>query len=299
MYLPGSEYTYTYISHPSRTARILKEYGIFLKKRLGQNFLADINILKKIAGVSELSKKENVLEIGSGIGSLTEVLLQNASRIMCIEVDRKLIKAFVDIFGEKIGNKVILIEKDAMKLNYHEIAARYEIRKMVSNLPYGIAAPLILKILVEAPQIRKMYITIQKDIAERLLAEKGSKNYSSYTVKANLLADFRLLFSVSRNCFIPVPNVDSAVIEVSANKKSKLTNILDFFEFIEICFLHRRKKLINSITAGGNKSYIDKMHLIIKMLHDTGKDENVRAEELSLEEFLTIFNAIKKEYDSY
>ncbi|MBM3706436.1 MAG: ribosomal RNA small subunit methyltransferase A [Actinobacteria bacterium] len=296
MSFAGSEHSY--ISHPSRTAQILKEYGIYLKKRLGQNFLIDINILKKIAGVSELRKNESILEIGSGIGSLTEILLQNAKRIVCVEVDKRLIKAFLDIFNEKIGNNVILIEKDAMKLNYHEIAARYNIGKMVSNLPYGIAAPLILKVLVEVPQISKMYVTIQKDIAERLLAEKGSKNYNSYTIKANLLADFRLLFSVSRNCFIPVPNVDSAVIEVSTNKKSKLTNIFDFFEFVDFCFLHRRKKLINSIIAGGNKSgnksYIDKMHLIIKMLNGIGKDEKVRAEELGLEEFLTIFNSIKK-----
>ena len=284
---------YSYISFPSNTARILKDYNIGLKKNLGQNFLIDLNVLKKIVRNSSVKKDEIILEIGSGIGALTEVLLQYVEKIVCLEIDKKLIKVFSDIFKEEIGDRIIFIEKDAMKINYYEIANKFNISKIVSNLPYKISAPLILKIMIEAPRIKRMYLTVQKDIADRLLAKKGDKNYSSYTLKANLLADFKMLFSVSRNCFIPMPFVDSAFIEVSGNKKSETVNILNFFEFIDLCFLHRRKKLINSIIESGNKSYIDKMDLIIKMLHGIGKDENVRAEELELKEFLTIFNSIK------
>jgi 16S rRNA (adenine1518-N6/adenine1519-N6)-dimethyltransferase len=138
-----------------------------------------------------------------------------------------------------------------------------------------------------------MYLTIQKDIAERLLAKKGGKNYNSYSVKANLLADFRMLFHIPRNCFIPVPFVDSVLIEVTRDRKFGLVNVSELFKFLDSCFLHRRKKLINSIISSGNKHYIDKMDLVIKMLHGIGKDERIRAEELSLEEFLVIFNSIK------
>jgi 16S rRNA (adenine1518-N6/adenine1519-N6)-dimethyltransferase len=291
MSLSSSEYSY--IGFPSRTAQILKDYNISLKRSLGQNFLIDANVLKKIARFSILSENEVILEIGSGIGTLTEILLQNVKGIVCVEIDKKLIKAFVDIFKGKIGKRIILVEKDAMKLNYYEIANKYNIKKVVSNLPYKIAAPLILKIMAEAPGINKMYLTIQKDIAERLLAKKGGKNYNSYSVKANLLADFRMLFHIPRNCFIPVPFVDSVLIEVTRDRKFGLVNVSELFKFLDSCFLHRRKKLINSIISSGNKHYIDKMDLVIKMLHGIGKDERIRAEELSLEEFLVIFNSIK------
>ncbi len=159
-----------------------------------------------------------MLEIGSGIGSLTEIIAPEVKKIVCIEVDKKLSPAFQENFGylcrSSYKENITLIESDAMKIDYRKLTEEYKINKVISNLPYKIAAPLIITILMNAPGINKMYLTIQKDIAERLTGKTGDKNYSSYTVKSALLADFKIMFQISRTCFMPVPNVDSIFIEV-------------------------------------------------------------------------------------
>lgn len=285
----------TYISSPSKTAEILNLHNIRLKKSLGQNFLIDTNILKKIALAAELKSEDIVLEIGSGIGSLTEIILPKVKKIVCIEVDNRLAEVFKEIFRSCLSSKIDLIESDAMKLDYRDLAIKADITKIVSNLPYKIAAPLILKIMLETPELEFYCLTIQKDIADRLTAKKGDKNYSSYAVKANFLADFKILFSVSRNCFVPVPFVDSFVIKATRKTSKKTSDIdtQDFFGFIEDCFLHRRKKLINSLLAANEYKYIDKINLIIKMLRGIGKDKNLRAEDLDLDDFLFLYRSLK------
>jgi 16S rRNA (adenine1518-N6/adenine1519-N6)-dimethyltransferase len=285
----------TYISSPSKTAEILNLNNIRLKKSLGQNFLIDTNVLKKIARVAELKPKDIVLEIGSGIGSLTEIMLPQVKKIICIEVDNHLVQVFKEIFESCLSSQIDLIEFDAMKLDYKELIARTGATKVVSNLPYKIAAPLIPKMMLEAPGLEHYCLTIQKDIADRLTAKKGDKNYSSYSVKASFLADFKILFSVSRSCFIPAPFVDSIVVKADRKTSKETTdiNIPDFFDFVEDCFLHRRKKLINSLLASNEYKYIDKINLIIKMLHGIGKDRNLRAEDLDLDNFLFLYRSLK------
>ncbi|HUW72311.1 MAG TPA: 16S rRNA (adenine(1518)-N(6)/adenine(1519)-N(6))-dimethyltransferase RsmA [Methanosarcinales archaeon] len=285
----------TYISSPSKTAEILNLHNIRLKKSLGQNFLIDTNILKKIAVAAELKPEDIVLEIGSGIGSLTEIMLPQIKKIICIEVDNRLVQAFKEIFRSCLSSQIDLIESDAMKLDYRELKIRTGVTKVVSNLPYKIAAPLILKIMLEAPEIEHYCLTIQRDIADRLTAKKGDKNYSSYAVKANFLADFKILFPVSRSCFIPVPFVDSVVVKAGrkTSKKTAGINTPDFFGFVEDCFLHRRKKLINSLLTSNEHKYVDKINLIIKMLHGIGKDKNLRAEDLRLDDFLFLYRSLK------
>lgn len=286
-----------YISSPGNTARILSEYDIRLKKRLGQNFLIDTNNAKKIIKCAEINSDDIILEIGSGIGSLTEIILAAAKKVVCVELDKSLIRAFKDIFGRKQEEKpeIELIHADAMKLDYEDIAARYGISKVVSNLPYSIAATLLLKILLEAENIKKMFLTIQKDIAGRLLASPGDKNYSSYTIKAQFLASFKYCFQISRNCFIPKPFVDSVVIEVN-RKENKLAgnpdfDIRNFFNFVNGCFLHRRKKMINSLFSRDNR-YCDKEELILKLLTVINKKRDVRAEELSLDDYIYLYKKL-------
>jgi len=285
----------TYISSPSKTAEILNLHNIRLKKSLGQNFLIDTNILKKITRAAELKPEDIVLEIGSGIGSLTEIMLPQVKKIICIEVDGRLVQVFNEIFRSRLSSQIDLIESDAMKLDYKELMARTGATKVVSNLPYKIAAPLILKIMLEAPGIEHYCLTIQKDIADRLVAKKGDKNYSSYAVKANFLADFKILFTVSRSCFIPAPFVDSVVVKAGrkTSKKTADINTPDFFGFVEDCFLHRRKKMINSLLASNEYKYVDKINLIIKMLHGIGKDKNLRAEDLDLDGFLFLYRSLE------
>jgi 16S rRNA (adenine1518-N6/adenine1519-N6)-dimethyltransferase len=283
-----------YISSPGNTTRILNEYGIRLKKNLGQNFLIDTNSAKKIVKLARICPEDIILEVGSGIGSLTEILLARAKKVVCVEIDKLLIKAFNDIFSVDLSkkSKIELIQADALKLDYNNLAGEYSITKVISNLPYSIAATLLLKILLEAEQVKKMILTVQRDIAERILAPVGDKNYSSYTVKANFLAHFNFLFQISRSCFIPRPFVDSSVIEVS-RKEDKLLessgfDIRDFFDFIDSCFLHRRKKLINSL-AQSNMEYCHKAELIIKLLSVLGKDKNARAQELDIKDYIYMY----------
>jgi len=299
-----------YISSPSKTAGILKEFDIKLRKSLGQNFLIDTNILKKITRLSGIESNETILEVGSGIGSLTEILLDVAGRVICVEVDKRLSGIFMGLFRDYSGSKVVLIEQDAMKLDYSLLAKKYGIKKMVANLPYKIAAPLVLKILVEAPGIKKMYLTIQKDIAERLTAKKGDKNYSSFSVKANFLAKFKVLFIINRTCFVPVPFVDSVFIEVSrkapgqydfdrilpngkSRKKLTAQQVNRLFSFIDACFRHRRKKMLNSLADSGDSFITGKIDAIAKVLDGMGKGRGIRAEELEVEDFLRLFLALE------
>ena len=284
-----------YISSPGETVRILRGYGIKLKKSLGQNFLIDTNSARKIVKYAGVNSCDVILEIGSGIGSLTEILISRAKRVICIEIDNLIVKAFIDIFKENLKRKIQLIQADALRLNYTDIASKYKINKVVSNLPYSIAAPLILKILVEAEGIKKLFLTVQKDIAERLLASAGDKNYSSYTVKSNFLADFSFCFQISRNCFLPRPFVDSAFIEVRRKDNRTLMekdfNIVDFFDFINSCFLHRRKKLVNSLLQS-NSIYCNKLELFIKLLSEIGKSKDIRAEELNLKDYIFLYKKL-------
>ncbi|MEA2015753.1 MAG: 16S rRNA (adenine(1518)-N(6)/adenine(1519)-N(6))-dimethyltransferase RsmA [Actinomycetota bacterium] len=285
---------HSYISSPGNTVKILARYGIKLKKSLGQNFLIDTNNAKKIVERAGISPEDIVLEVGSGIGGLTEILTKKAKKVVCVEFDKLLVKAFRDIFKSELIDslKLELIHADALKLDYRELALRYKTGMVVSNLPYSIGAVLLLKMIMEAETIEKMILTVQKDIAERLLASVGDKNYSSYTVKANFLADYKFCFQIPRNCFIPRPFVDSWVIEV---KRKDNSSLLDdsfdrdgFFDFINACFLHRRKKLINSLSQKNSK-YCDNVEFIIKLLTGIGKDRNIRAEELTLKDYIYLY----------
>lgn len=317
----------SYVSSPSVTMQIINKYKINLKRRWGQNFLIDTNIAKKIARYANLRKDDILLEVGSGIGGLTQILLPKVKKVVCVELDNLLVEVFKDIFCEQIGKKIELIHNDALKIDYLELGALYNINKMVSNLPYNIASPLILKILLESESINSLVVTIQKDIADRLISPPGSKDYNAYTVKANFLADFNVLFLISRNCFVPRPNVDSAVVKITKKDYRHLVKglleelekelegleetkeiekagdiesignirkvIIDFFKFVDICFLHRRKKLVNTLIRSSSE-YKEKEKLILELLSCMGKDKNVRAEELSLANYIFLYKNLQK-----
>ncbi len=278
-----------YISSPSRTAAILKEYNIRLSKSYGQNFLIDTNILKKIVHQGKVNKQDRVLEVGCGIGNLTEILLPQACKVVCVEVDKKLANIFQKLFYSHINSTITLICEDALKLDFQAIEKEHKINKFVANLPYKIAAPLILKVFYQTENLADAYLTIQKDIADRITAARGAKNYSSYTVKSNYLADFSICFAVSRNCFVPRPNVDSAFIQ-GKKKKPYFHNTQDFFRFVDACFAHRRKKLINSLQK--DACYKHKLEQIISLLKEINKDRHIRAEQLSVEDYIFLYKGM-------
>ena len=307
-----------YISSPSRTAVILKQHNITLKKTYGQNFLIDTNVLKKIADFADLKKNDSVLEVGPGIGSLTEILIPKIKKVICVELDRNIAKAFKEIFEPEIGKNIILITEDAMKLDYSDICQKYDINKFVSNLPYKIAAPLILKILNQTDKIKDFYITIQKDIAERILAKPGDRNYNAFTVKLNYYAGFIRSFPISKNCFYPKPFVDSVTVYLKRkdnffpvkiidninsvllggilNNSNLIVNFTsDFFKFVEDCFSHRRKKLINSLLLSGDY-YKSNQDNILQNLEILGFSKDIRPEELNYEDYLMLFITTSTEY---
>ncbi len=281
-----------YISQPSNTSRILKDYGIALKKSYGQNFLIDTNVLKKIVKMADLDKKDIVLEIGCGIGSLTEIILPNVQRIVCVEIDKKLSEIFKDLFAENVNKNIDLILTDALKIDYKRLYTEYRFNRFVSNLPYKIAAPLIIKIFSEVEELNEAVLTIQKDIADRIIAKPKDKNYSSYSVKVSYLCQIDQVYSISRNAFLPKPNVDSTTIKIKRRPAdSKIKDISFFFKFIDACFSHRRKKLINSLMENGIISK-DDVRLILGLLKKLDKNEDIRAQDLELMDFKYLFNSI-------
>jgi len=283
---------HSYISSPKNTYRILDEYSLRLKKNLGQNFLVDTNVLKKIVSYAGIGQDDIVLEVGSGIGSLTEILLKEAGKIICIEIDKGIARAFSDIFTDDLGKKIELIRGDALKIDYSELGSKFKINKVVSNLPYKITAPLIIKILLEAKKIKELYVTLQKDIADRMLAGVGDKNHSSYTGTSNTLASYKICFPISRNCFAPVPFVDSVMVKIEKRSGKEILlkeeELKNFFGFINKCFLHRRKKLVNSLMQGDDR-YSSIIEPLMKLLSGMGRNENIRAEELALKDYIFLY----------
>ncbi len=285
-----------YISSPSKTTKILADNNIRLRRNLGQNYIIDTNTAKKMVSLTRITREDVILEIGCGIGSLTEVLLENIpARIICIEVDSKVAEVFRNIFHEKIENgKIELIIEDAMNIDYGKLSSTYNINKMISNLPYKIVAPLILKILRETDKIPQSWMTIQKDIAGRLTAKPGDKNYSSYTVKSSTLASCRSCFNISRNCFLPKPFVGSTVVELTRKEIPPELRTGDgierFFDLVNSSFAHRRKRLLNSLSK--NKDLTKELDRIAKLLPDIGGSKEVRAEELSLEDYIFLYKNI-------
>ncbi len=276
----------------STTKRILKEFNIKPKKRLGQHFLIDGNVLRKIIDIAKISKDDNVLEIGGGIGTLTEALLKKTKKVICVEYDNKLISVLKEVFKEL--NNLIIIQADALKYDFNPLIKRYSINKMVSNLPYNIALTLIFDMLNKYPEIKRYIVLVQAEIGERLTAKPKDKNYTAISVKMSLISEIKSYFRVSKNVFLPSPEVDSKVLEIHRKKfcyeqidKNKL------FKLINISFKHRRKTLVNSILLNKewNLSKIQTEEIIKKI---TG-NKSVRAEELNSEDFIRLYRNIQKQ----
>lgn len=268
------------IGTPTKTIEILNKAGIHPTKRLGQHFLIDGNILKKIVQVADLHEDDVVLEIGPGIGSLTEVLLEAGAHVISVEYDKK----FSAILKENFirFDKFHLLEKDATKLEPGDLALAPN--KVVSNLPYNISAPLVIKLLDEFKGTYEMIIMVQKEMAMRMTARVGSKDYGQLSLKIEYhCGQAKLLFNVARTVFLPPPKVDSAVIKLIRREAPLLTPTKEkaLFRIITAAFSKRRKTLVNSLSAvGHNKDDL------LKVLGEMGLDPRVRAEELSLDGFI-------------
>ncbi|MBR0038391.1 MAG: ribosomal RNA small subunit methyltransferase A [Lachnospiraceae bacterium] len=266
------------------------------KHSLGQNFIVDEFLLEDIADESGITKDDFVLEIGPGNGALTRCLCDRAKKVVAIEIDKSLIPLLKS--NLKDYENVSIINADFMELDFNIIlnefpAPRAHI-KVVANLPYYITSPII-NILLQNPYVSEMTLMVQKEVAERIVATPGGKDYGILTLACNYFADTEMIMVVSKDCFFPKPKVDSAVVHfkkhpVGADLRRGEFHEPDYdqlFKLIKASFAQRRKKLLNSLTNAG----YDK-DTVAHALSELGFDENVRAENLSLDDYkhlLTFF----------
>lgn len=267
------------LASSAETIKVLTAYGLSLEKQYGQNFLVDNNILKKIIGVSEVSEKEIILEIGGGIGTLSLPLCKRAKFVHIVELD----KMFLDPLNKTLNNfeNKAIYNIDALKLNCTSLSPRPN--KMVSNLPYNIAAPLLIKLLTECPFIENYFFMVQREMAERFLAKINSPDYSALSVKIQLMGHVKKLFNISANCFLPKPNVGSVFVQIK-RKKFILEEKSLLWGIIENSFHYRRKKMLNSLKLS---SEYDENRLV-RAFKLSGLSVEKRAQELSIDDFVRL-----------
>lgn len=274
------------------TRYILNKYNAHANKGYGQNFLIDQNVVDGIIEKAEVNKDDLIIEIGPGLGNLTSPLLENAGKVICIELDPKMVSILTDRFS--LYNNFELINDDVLKVDLNKIIeenSNFKSAKVVANLPYYITTPIIMKLLEDKLNLESITVMVQKEVAERLADRPGGKEVGSITYSINYYTNPEIIISVPRDSFIPAPNVDSAVIKLNVLKEPKV-KVLDeelFFKIIKFSFLQKRKTLINSLSNSG----LMPKDLLEEMLNDLGIDLRVRAEQLSLEEFAKMTDYIK------
>lgn len=229
---------------------IMEQHDLKPSKSLGQNFVVDPNTILKVIRAANIEKHQQILEIGPGLGSLTSQL-STASKVVAIELDRYLIPALEEVlkhFGER--ENVEIIHQDAMKIDWKEFFShRQGIWKMVANLPYNIATPLIVTLLENAPEIQSIFVMVQLEVGERFAASPKSKAYGIPSVKAQYWAETKVLGKVSPNVFLPVPKVDSAILQIIRKPSPPEVNYTNFSRLIQTAFQHRRKMIRKSLST--------------------------------------------------
>lgn len=258
------------------------------KKSLGQNFLSDKNLLNKIADYAEVSDVDNVLEIGAGAGTLTEVLATKAKSVISYEIDKSL-KEKLSLLEVKHGNLKIVFD-DFMNVDLKEIFEG-ERFKVVANIPYYITTPIIFKLMEISSRIDIMIFMVQKEVAERFASKENSKDYGITSVILQSVADVSLKRVVKKECFTPAPKVDSALIEIKIiPNKYEIKNYEEFCKFIHHAFSMRRKTLVNNLI----KNYNINKEKIINNLKKLNLSENIRPEQINVENFINLFNNLYK-----
>lgn len=277
------------------TRFLMKKYKIKANKSLGQNFLINSEVVENIVNSSEITKEDMVIEIGPGLGTLTKYLLDKAGKVLCVELDTKMIKILQDRF--LIYDNFEVINTDVLKLNLNDII--YENKKqgkikdvkVVANLPYYITTPIIMKLLEEKLDIKSITVMIQKEVADRLIETPGGKNTGAITYTVYYYCDSEKIMEVPNSSFIPEPEVTSEVIKMNLRSKPvvDIDNNKVMFMVIKSAFMQRRKTLLNALT--NTKVFLNKEEGL-KILNELNLNENVRAEELSIQDFANIAKSI-------
>ena len=273
------------------TRFIMNKYNIKANKSLGQNFLVSEEVVKNIVECSEITKKDLVIEIGPGLGTLTKELLEKAGKVICIELDTKMITILKDGFAlydnfEILNNDVLKVDLEKIIME-NKASGNFKNAKIVANLPYYITTPIIMKLLEEKLDLESITVMIQKEVADRLIAIPGKKNTGAITYSVYYYASSEAILEVPKDSFIPAPEVTSKVIKLNIRKEPIITvkSSEKMFKIIKSAFTQRRKTLLNSLV---NTKIIENKSKGIAVLQKLGLNENVRPEELTLEQFAKI-----------
>lgn len=281
------------LSNPQVTIEILKKYNFDFKKKFGQNFLIDSHVLYKIMDAAELSKDDFVLEIGPGIGTMTQYLAERAGQVLAVEIDKKAIPILHNTLG--MYDNVTIWNEDILKVDLNRVSIEYNYGKplkVVANLPYYITTPIVMNLFESRVPIDNITVMVQKEVAERMQAEPGTKDYGALSLAVQYYAKPYLAANVPPNCFMPRPNVGSAVIRLSRYDKPPVIvkNEAQMFSLIRASFNQRRKTLQNGICNYEKLSYTKEQ--VANALESIGLPVAVRGEKLSLNEFAALSDAL-------
>ena len=286
------------IADYSVTRAVLERHGFTFKKSFGQNFLTDTNILQKIVDTAEIDKHVNVIEIGPGIGALTEFLAENAAEVMAFEIDERLMPILADTLQEfenvKIINEDIL--KSDLQARIKEFSNPELPIKVVANLPYYITTPILMHLIESRIPFSEFVVMMQREVADRISAQPNSKSYGSLSIAVQYYMTAKVAFIVPRTVFVPAPNVDSAILKMTRRDKP-VVEVKDepfFFKVSKASFTHRRKTLWNNLTSCFGKSDEIKTRLEIA-LNNADLSPNVRGEALDLQEFSRLSDSLYDE----
>ncbi len=281
------------LSNISNTLDVLKKYDFSFQKKYGQNFLIDSNILDSIIEGADITGEDCVLEIGPGIGTMTQKLCAKARFVIAVEIDKKLIPILNDTLSE-YDNKLILNE-DILKTDIKDLCERYNAGKpvkIVANLPYYITTPIIMRLFEEHLPIESITVMVQKEVADRMKVGPGTKDYGALSLAVQYYSAPEIVTVVSRNCFIPKPNVDSAVIKLSvfSDNPIKVADEAFMFTLIRAAFNQRRKTLANSLSNAGIAGVTRES--VADALDKMDLSQTVRGEVLTLEQFAKLSDLI-------
>ncbi|CCW42849.1 TPA: 16S rRNA (adenine(1518)-N(6)/adenine(1519)-N(6))-dimethyltransferase RsmA [Streptococcus agalactiae] len=285
------------IADKTVTRAILERHGFTFKKSFGQNFLTDTNILQKIVDTAEIDKGVNVIEIGPGIGALTEFLAENAAEVMAFEIDDRLIPILADTLAR--FDNVQVVNKDILKADLQTQIQAFKNPdlpiKVVANLPYYITTPILMHLIESKIPFAEFVVMMQKEVADRISAMPNTKAYGSLSIAVQYYMTAKVAFIVPRTVFVPAPNVDSAILKM-VRRDQPVVSVQDedfFFRVSKVAFVHRRKTLWNNLTSHFGKSEDTKAKLE-KALEIAKIKPSIRGEALSIPDFASLADALKE-----
>jgi 16S rRNA (adenine1518-N6/adenine1519-N6)-dimethyltransferase len=283
------------IANIARTQEILRKHGFTFKKSFGQNFLTDTNILEKIVHTAELSKEVNVIEIGPGIGALTQFIADEAAEVMAFEIDHRLLPILEETMADY--DNVQVLNEDILKADLQERIKQFKNPdlpiKVVANLPYYITTPILMHLIESKIPFQEFIVMMQKEVADRISAQPNTKAYGSLSIAVQYYMEASVAFIVPRTVFVPAPNVDSAILKM-VRRPQPLVTVKDedfFFKVSKGAFLHRRKTLWNNLQALFGKGE-DKKEAITAALEQANIAPSIRGEALSIEDFARLADAL-------